>query len=115
MTWNSVLVYVKGGAVLARFDTGIYATPAAGFTNHKYALGYAAGGGWEYAFDPKWSIKAEYLYLGFDSNSIAATGYSTGFGRVPVVSQEFGTTTLQGIHTAKVGLNYKWDWMSMLR
>ena len=100
------LFYVKGGAVLARFDTGVYATPAAGFTNHKYALGYAAGGGWEYAFDQKWSAKAEYEYLGFDRNF---TYSGIGFGGLT------STTHFGGIHTGKVGLNYKWDWFSLIR
>ncbi|MBI3699364.1 MAG: porin family protein [Afipia sp.] len=104
------LIYAKGGVVLARFDTGIYSgVPAAGgwtgaFTSHKYEFGYAVGGGWEYAFDPKWSVKAEYEYLGFDRDFT----YNNGAG---VAS----TTHFGGIHTGKVGLNYKWDWFSMLR
>ncbi|MBN8980337.1 MAG: porin family protein [Rhizobiales bacterium] len=100
------LFYAKGGVVLARFDTGIYAGPAGvGFTNHEYELGYAAGGGWEYAFDPKWSVKAEYLYLGFDRN------FTYGAPTLGLTS----TSHFGGIHTAKVGLNYKWDWFSLLR
>ena len=67
------------------------------------------GGGWEYMLDTKWSLKGEYLYLGFDKN-ITTTGNFTG---APV--QEFTTTKLSGIHTGKVGLNYKWDWLSFLR
>jgi outer membrane immunogenic protein len=101
------LFYVKGGAVLARFDTGIYAGPAGpGFSNHKYALGYAAGGGWEYAFDQKWSVKAEYEYLGFDRD-FTYSGLAPG--------ALTSTTHFGGIHTGKVGVNYKWDWFSMLR
>lgn len=107
------LFYVKGGAVLAQFQTDIFnPTGSLLLEQKKYKLSYAVGGGWEYAFDPKWSIKAEYLYLGYDNESISMTGRSVAL-RVGTV-QEFATTTLQGVHTAKVGLNYKWDWMSLL-
>ncbi|EKS32835.1 outer membrane protein [Afipia clevelandensis] len=101
------LVYVKGGAALVDFETGVSdGTPG----NHidtmqkKYRLGYAIGGGWEYALDNKWSVKAEYLYLGFDNN-ITTTGNLNGNGG----TQVWTTTALSGIHTAKVGLNYKFD------
>lgn len=101
------LLYVKGGAVLARFDTGIFAGPVGpGFSNHKYELGYAAGGGWEYAFDPKWSLKAEYEYLGFNKD-FTYSGFAPGLLT--------STTHFGGIHTGKVGLNYKWDWFAWLR
>lgn len=106
------LLYVKGGATLINFQTGA-SNPTGG--NHidtlqnKNVLGYAVGGGWEYAIDPKWSFKAEYLYLGFDK-SITTTGNLNGNA-----AQLFTTTSLPGVHTGKVGLNYKWDWFSMLR
>jgi len=113
------LFYAKGGATVLQFENGIFNTgaPPVVLTEKKYRLGYAVGGGWEYAFDPKWSIKAEYLYLGFDGSS-STTGGLIGFStaiRGGGVSQETATASLQGIHTAKVGLNYKWDWFSLLR
>ncbi|WP_436449865.1 outer membrane protein, partial [Enterococcus faecium] len=68
-------------AALVDFETGVSdGTPG----NHidtmhrKYRLGYAVGGGWEYAFDNKWSVKAEYLYLGFDNSNITTIGNFTG-------------------------------------
>lgn len=106
------LIYAKGGVALATFETGVTnATVGAHIdtTQRKLALGFAAGAGWEYALDNKWSVKAEYLYLGFDKN-IATTG---NFNGPP--AQIFNTTSLSGIHTGKVGLNYKWDWFSLLR
>jgi outer membrane immunogenic protein len=105
------LFYAKGGVALARFETGV-TDPVGGqhvdTTGHKFELGYAVGGGWEYAFAPKWSVKAEYLYLGF-SNGLTTTGNSNAAGQV------FNTTNLSGIHTGKVGVNYKWDLWSLLR
>jgi outer membrane immunogenic protein len=105
------LIYVKGGAALVDFETGVAdPTPGAHIDTRstKYRLGYAIGGGWEYALDNKWSVKAEYLYLGFD-NSITTTGNFTG-----PPTQVYTTTSLPGIHTAKVGLNYKFDMLGYL-
>ena len=112
------LLYVKGGAVLGEFKTDVFDAAATVILHgQKYRLGYAVGGGWEYAFDPKWSIKAEYLYLGFDGQDVTFTGNSIGATRrgAAVISQEFATTSLGGVHTAKIGLNYKWDWFGILR
>jgi outer membrane immunogenic protein len=55
-------------------------------------------------------VKAEYLYLGFDNN-ITTTGNLNGNGG----TQVFTTTSLPGIHTVKAGVNYKFDWFSLLR
>ncbi len=94
------LFYAKGGATLTKFDATVAdtANPAVFFDHRRWVVGYAVGGGWEYKLDTKWSVKAEYLYLGFGDN-ISAGPTSTSLG---------------GIHTAKVGLNYKWDPLSLL-
>ncbi len=63
------------------------------------------GGGAEWAFARNWSTKAEYLYLGLDTN------FSTcgpGGGRLFLPNLNFCSNhILGGIHTAKVGVNYK--------
>lgn len=94
------LLYVKGGATLTRFDSILADSGTGQVLDHKkWVVGYAVGGGWEYALGNKWSMKAEYLYLGFGDN-ISPGGLSN--------------TSLGGIHTARVGLNYKWDPLSLL-
>lgn len=103
------LLYVKGGAALAQFDVGAVDGAAGTHTDtihRRYALGYAIGGGWEYALDNKWSLKAEYLYLGFDKD-ITTTGNRNG-------AQVWTTTSLSGIHTVKAGVNYKFDALGYL-
>ncbi|RTL55401.1 MAG: porin family protein [Bradyrhizobiaceae bacterium] len=91
------LFYAKGGVTLSRFDST--ATPAGITYDHqRYEIGYAVGGGWEYMLNNMWSVKAEYLYLGFgDKLSAGPTN-----------------TDLAGVHTVKVGMNYKWDPLSLL-
>ncbi len=110
--WDRSLLYAKGGVTYARFETGVTDSTGGAHidtTGRKSALGYAVGGGWEYALDTKWSVKAEYLYLGFDKNITTTGNFNNN------VSQQFTTTNLAGIHTGKVGLNYKWDWWTLLR
>ncbi len=110
--WDRSLIYAKGGLALAQLETGV-TDPTPGIhtdtSGHRYRFGYAVGGGWEYMLDPKWSIKAEYLYLGLDRS------YTTTGNTLAGPTQVFTTTNIPGIHTAKIGLNYKWDWMALLR
>lgn len=109
--WDRSLVYVKGGAAVVRVEAGVSDNVANTLETiqHKWKVGYVVGGGWEYAFDNRWSVKAEYLYLGLDTD-FTTTGNST-----PANVQYFTTTHIPGIHTGKVGLNYKFDWFSLLR
>jgi outer membrane immunogenic protein len=112
--WDRSMIYAKGGFAVARIEAG--ATDAINnpfgvdMTAAKWRVGYAAGAGWEYAFDPKWSLKAEYLYLGLE-NTYSSSAVTTSF---PASPNFLLTTTnhLPGVHTAKIGLNYKWDWFA---
>ena len=109
--WDRSLIYAKGGIALTQIQTGVSdPTPGAHIDTRqsKYKVGYAVGAGWEYALDQKWSIKAEYLYLGFEKN------YTTN-GLFNVTTPISSTTSIPGIHTGKVGVNYKFDWFSLLR
>jgi len=100
------LFYAKAGAVWVRADGGVNSiVPAAGLVSgHKNMFGYAVGGGWEYAFAPKWSVKAEYLYLGLDQSFTYGNTVSG-----------FATTHVSGVHTGKVGVNYQFDFFNLLR
>jgi high affinity Mn2+ porin len=60
-------------------------------------LGWAAGGGVEYAFAPHWSVRLEYLYSQFGKADI----------RFPSATQYASTLDFQSL---RVGLNRKIDW-----
>jgi outer membrane immunogenic protein len=64
---------------------------------------YAVGAGIEYAFTNNWSLKGEYLYLGtrrtFTQSGVAGGGLA---GTV-----ETNTASEPGVHTAKIGINYR--------
>jgi len=91
---NQVLFYGTGGYAWA--DSRLSAT-VLGLTiaDTRFNSGWTAGAGVEVMFAPKWSVKAEYLYKSFDSQT-----YFTGIvpGGVPV-----GKINL---HTGQVGVNY---------
>jgi outer membrane immunogenic protein len=59
---NHVLLYGTGGWAFGRINSNLN-----GFTAANDRSGWAAGAGIEYAFDPHWSVKAEYLRANFDS------------------------------------------------
>jgi outer membrane immunogenic protein len=62
---------------------------------------WAAGGGVEYAFTPNWSIKGEYLYLA-TQESFTTSPSASNSGTIYT-----NVHTDPGIHTAKVGINYR--------
>jgi opacity protein-like surface antigen len=59
-------------------------------------FGYAVGAGGEWAFDRNWSIKAEYIYLGFDggNSSVSIPGTTADASKLH-------------LHTVKGGINYR--------
>ena len=66
---------------------------------------FVVGGGAEWAFVQNWTVKAEYLYLGLDTNFSAC---GPGGGRLFLPNLTFCSKhELNGIHTAKIGVNYK--------
>lgn len=110
-----VLFYLKGGVGFTHVAAesldlcttgtggcGSQALIARGSANPAFMV---IGGGAEWAFAQNWSVKGEYLYLGLDT-SFAACG--PGGGRLFVPNLTFCSNHgFSGIHTAKVGVNYK--------
>jgi outer membrane immunogenic protein len=107
---DRVLFYVKGGAVFTDVKSTIVdtCTLAPCGPNAISASGgggtranWTAGGGIEYALTNNWTIKGEYLWLAIDQTTavcgVAAVGGATFCS----------AHTFDGIHTGKVGLNYK--------
>jgi high affinity Mn2+ porin len=91
------LTYATGG--LAWAGERFLNAPAIG-NNEKTLntrLGWAAGGGVEYAFAPHWSVRLEYLYSQFGKAEV----------RFPSGTQVASTLDFQSL---RVGLNRKIDW-----
>lgn len=75
---NTVLFYATGGFAFGGVQTSYLnavAAPglgAANFSNSDTRFGWAAGVGVEWAFAPKWSVRAEYLHVDLGSNDFVA-------------------------------------------
>ena len=118
--WDRTLFYVKGGAAFLQVRGSVVdtcQTTATGCGNWVVATRdttdtittWTVGGGVEWAVFNNWSIKAEYMFIGLgDSSSLNTCGFAAAPGGTLVgggqfcFNHEFG-----GIHTAKVGLNYR--------
>ena len=66
--------------------------------------GYALGAGAEWAFDPAWTLRAEYLYVNLGSQKISAQvldsfGVDAGFSASTVATPDF--------QTFRLGVNWK--------
>src|ERR1700730_13015037 len=93
------LVYATGG--LAWAGELFLNTPAIG-SNEKTLhtrLGWAAGGGMEYAFAPHWSLRLEYLYSEFQNANVQFASDATHVSTLDFKSR-------------RVALNRKIDWPS---
>jgi high affinity Mn2+ porin len=91
------MFYATGG--LAWTGERYLSTPAIGNDEKllRMRLGWAAGGGVEYAFAPHWSLRLEYLYSQFQNASVQ---FDSG-------AMHASTLNFQ---TLRVGLNRKIDW-----
>jgi outer membrane immunogenic protein len=111
------LVYVTGGlaygsAVLSTSigSVAFGGAPACadfciGASNSKWLVGWALGGGWEYAFGGNWSAKLEYLYYRLGNISGSISGNNTlGFPIVYSLNSD-----VKG-QIVRAGINYKFDW-----
>jgi outer membrane immunogenic protein len=104
--FGQTLLFVTGGFAWARNHMNVLALEAAGgtasFSDTKTLTGYTVGGGAEFAFSRNWSVKAEYLFMDFGSNTYNAF-VSDDATPLSAVS---ATTKL---HTGRVGLNYRFN------
>jgi outer membrane immunogenic protein len=69
--------------------------------------GYAVGAGGEWAFNPHWSVKGEYLYVNFGSVSTTLTTNLAGSQFPNTVPNTMTTSAKLSASIARVGLNYK--------
>jgi len=99
------LIYIKSGAVFTTVNSSWSDTNYGfnGTSNKATTTGYALGAGFEYAMPFKYftnvTVKTEYLYFGIPtSNTINSSD-----GEFSIKTSQ----TTSGIHTAKIGVNYK--------
>lgn len=111
--WGRFMPYLTGGFTYGTIET-FYSVVTPGFFNAGSSTATrsgvfphvgAVGGGVEYAIAPNFTVKVEYLYDFVNARPAV-------FDPVPGSSIQFITRTMY--HIARVGLNYKFDWLSPL-
>lgn len=104
---DRLLIYGTGGLAYgnANFPNTIagvdgFGVPRAfyGSNNNGTKLGWTAGAGAEYAITPKWSIKAEYLYVNLGRTNV---NYVDAYSGVP-----FSASAKNANHVVRLGVNY---------
>jgi outer membrane immunogenic protein len=71
---NNVLLYGTAGLSFGELRADSF-----NLTETHTTVGWVAGAGAEVAFNPRWSAKAEWLYLSLSDSSFSLTGLSNGF------------------------------------
>jgi outer membrane immunogenic protein len=118
--WNAyTLIYIKGGAAFVPVQASVLdqcAVTAAGCGNwlvstsdSKTITTGTLGGGIEWALGSNWSIKGEYMFIGLGDRHVTTTcGFASLASGATVGGGPFCFDhEFSGIHTAKIGLNYR--------
>jgi outer membrane immunogenic protein len=123
--WDRTLLYVKGGAAFVPTRGSVVDAcqdTAAGCGNWLIATAgnrtvttWALGGGLEWAFAQSWSVKAEYMFIGLNNEGgfLACGPVTTPAGTILGGGPFCFNTAFGGIHTAKIGLNYRLGWTGL--
>lgn len=105
VAFDNFMVFATGGLAVAHVEVGTTVssgfaplTPPVSGEDEAFMLGYAVGGGVEYAFSENWSVKAEYIYadLGEEDFTIDVTDTLTTDSTADIE-----------MHIARVGVNYR--------
>jgi outer membrane immunogenic protein len=111
VAWDRTLFYVKGGGAFVERNarvtdtcvTGACSLQTVNATGRSDQFTWTVGGGIEYALTQNWSLKAEYMYIDTrDTFNACGAGGGTAAGSTYCWSHD-----VPGLHTAKIGLNYK--------
>lgn len=89
--FDRTLVYVTGGMAWSNNNVGLVAVR----NFEGYQVGWTAGAGLEYAFDPRWSVKVEYLYADLGKSKHLLVG---GFPE---------STNGLSLNMVRAGINYR--------
>lgn len=98
LAMNSTLFYLTGGVAFIDSDLRLTAPTIGGpvtVNDSEVLAGYALGFGLEHKFSQDWSLKAEYLYMNFESHSATVTATPGASARLE-----------PELHVVRAGLNY---------
>jgi len=122
---DRALIYFTGGFALAGVQNGFWsigscgpggctgAEPFFAVSNSSARIGFAVGGGVEYALTPNWTIKGEALYVDLQSSNAAFSPILVGQAHFPVIlldGSPFNIRWDNSLVVVRAGLNYKFNW-----
>jgi outer membrane immunogenic protein len=98
------LIYGTGGLAVAHVGyndnfLGLHGVGPINSSSNYTAVGWTAGGGAEWAFAPRWSVKIEYLFVDLGSHTDSATN---AIGRAVLTHTHSLTDDI-----ARIGVNYR--------
>jgi outer membrane immunogenic protein len=102
---DRLLIYATGGLAFGHWETRMNMTTLgvdAAYSNSGWETGWVLGGGLEYAFADRWTLRGEYLFADY--------GHVTGSSEFPrPVAPNFTHTHNVDLttQTARVGVNYR--------
>jgi outer membrane immunogenic protein len=112
----SFLVYATGGLAVGQVrssSTSAFSTTGDGYagSSDSTKTGWTVGAGGEWMIAPRWSIKAEYLYVDLGTTTYAQNCTVAGVCTAPPIAQAASFQTALRVHEniARVGLNYHFD------
>jgi outer membrane immunogenic protein len=106
---DNLLLYVTGGLAYANFRRN-YAYFQDGpahtnvFSSDNTKLGWAAGAGAEWALANNWTLRGEFLYMGFEQDRVTAAGDGIGIGAAGV---NYRLDSQDSLWVSRIGLNYR--------
>jgi len=113
VAFDRVLVYGTGGLA---YTSGHYIftytdglSPAVGTSTAAEKVGYAVGGGIEYALNNNVSVKGEFLYTQF--GRVSTSGLIVNQA-LPAFTNAYVSTARVQEYTARVGINYRFNWFN---
>ena len=68
---------------------------------------WTVGGGIEWAFGNNWTLKGEYMFIGLDDTFTSCNVATAQNGAIVAGGPFCFNHDFGGIHTAKIGLNYR--------
>ena len=111
---NNWLAYLSGGLAygnLAHTVTQTFCTGAANcrvprvVSDNTTKIGWVIGGGVDYALNRNWFVGVEYLYIGFESDTLSASAATVGPTLYPAISSTFHDSS----QAVRARLNYKFN------
>jgi outer membrane immunogenic protein len=109
-TFGAFMPYLTGGVAFMHTTANVTLSAAGvplGFnaSDDHVAVGYAVGAGLEYAIDKNWSIRGEYLHMGFGGQDYDGTGDLTMGGATASIGAHAHVKSDYDI--ARIGVNYR--------